>query len=146
MRLWFIPSYGSWASRRIENWSRGLLKSSYTSSRLVFKIYLSDICEDVLQTIFQLFYQCFEDIPVVVLTTWILVLKDVLNLGCKTSRILVLGTLKIRLQSDGSINVFKSSYPSWIPVLKTGLQDIFKIHFCQLGTSWSVHTKNFSLR
>ena len=66
-------------------------------------------------------------------TTWILVLKGALNLGCKTSRILVLGTLKIRLQNDGSVNVFKSSYPSWRTVLKTGLQDVFKVHLCPLG-------------
>ena len=37
-------------------------------------------------------------------------MKGALNLGCKTSRTLVLRTLKIRLQNDGSVNVFKSSY------------------------------------
>ena len=69
------------------------------------------------------------------MTTWILVLKGVLNLSCKTYRILVLRTLKISLQNDGSVNVFKSSYPSWRPVLKTGLQDVFKVHLCPLGMS-----------
>ena len=91
---------------------------------------LSDICEDVLQTIFQQSYQRFV---VVLRTTWILVLKGALNLGCKTSRILVLGTLRIRLQNDGSVNVFKSSYTSWRPVLKTGHQDVFTIPFLPIG-------------
>ena len=66
-------------------------------------------------------------------TTWILVFEGTLSLGCKTSRILVLRTLKIPLQNDGLVSVFKSSYPSWRPVLKTGLQGIFKMHFCPLG-------------
>ena len=103
--------------------SVNVLRSSYTSSRLVSKMFLSDICEDVLQTIFN---QRFEDPTVEVLkTTWILVLKRVFNLGCKTSRILVSRNLKIRLQNDGSVNFFKSSYTSWRLVLKTGLQNTF---------------------
>ena len=47
----------------------------------------SDICEDVLQTIFYPLYQRFEEATVVVLRmTWILILKRALNLGCKTSK------------------------------------------------------------
>ena len=66
-------------------------------------------------------------------TTLILILKEAINLGCKTSRALVLRTLNIRLKNNGSVNVVKSSYMFWRPVLKTGLQDFFKIHFCPLG-------------
>ena len=120
--------------------SVNVCKTSYTSSRLVFKMSLSDICEDVIQTVFWPLYQHFEVPTIVVLrTTWILVLKGVLNLGSKTSRILVLRTMKMRLQNDGSVNAFKSSYMYWRPVLKTGLQNVIKIHLCPLGIgSWEM--------
>ena len=63
---------------------------------------------------------------------YLTVLKRETSLSLKTTRILVLRTLKIRLQNDGLVKVFKSSYTSWRPVFKTGLQDVFKIHFCPL--------------
>ena len=114
--------------------SVNVFKSSYTSWRPVFETGLQDSYEDVLQIIFQPLYQRFEDPTVVVLrTTWIIVLKGALNEGCKTSITVVLRTLKKGLQDDRSVNVFKSSYPSWRPVLKTGLQDVFNVHFCPMG-------------
>ena len=58
-------------------------------------------------------YQHFEyPIVVVLWTTLIVVLERTISLGCKTSRILVLRTWKIRLKNDGSVNVFKFSYQS----------------------------------
>ena len=72
-------------------------------------------------------------------TTWILVLKGALNLGSKTSRILVLGTLKIHLQNDGSVNVFKSSYPSSRLVFKTSLKYIC----ARWDHSWHIQTMSF---
>ena len=45
-------------------------------------------------------------------TTLIPVLERASSLGFKTFRKLVLKALKIRLQNDGSVNVYKSSYTS----------------------------------
>ena len=103
-----------------------VFKTSYKSCRLVFEISLREIYENVLQTQYST-YKCicgsFED-PTMVLvrTTWISVLERASSLGFKTPRKLVLGALKIRLQGDGSVNVFKSSYTSLRPVFATGLQ------------------------
>ena len=66
---------------------------------------------------------------------YLTVLKRASNLGCKTSRKLVLGALKICLQNDGSVKVFKSSYTSWRPVFETDLQDVLQRIFNRLEKS-----------
>ena len=55
---------------------------------------------------------------------YLTVLKRASSLGFKTSRKLVLLALKIRLQNDGSVNAFKSSYTSSGLVFNMSLSDI----------------------
>ena len=117
----------AWASTHLENWPCGLWKYVFRmTGRLTFS-YLHKLLEGQSSRL------AFKTTMKTRCKQYLTVLKRSSSLGFKTSRKLVLGALKIRLQNDGSVNVFKSSYTSWRPVLKTSLKDVFKIHFWPLG-------------
>ena len=113
----------AWASKRLENWSRGLWKYVFrTTGRSTF-LSLHTRLEDQSRRL------VFKRAMKTCCKLYSTVLKRAPSLGFKTSRKLVLRALKTRLENNGSVNLFLRThlftYTSFYVhiFLRTHLQD-----------------------